>query len=333
LGHNDGSICASTHPAVLAFTLKFPRWSNALIMFERKSLKWPILLAVLMIVTLVCLTVGWVLINIIFGANWTLLSIGSAMFAFVVVGVVLYLLLSIQQINLTRRQSNFIDSVTHELKSPIASLKLYLQTLRRRPVEETQRKQFYEAMLEDVERLDQTISQLLDVARLSHKSSENPSSPEPVRVDELIRKLIDEQKNRHGFSDESIVLDLEPSEVFGLPVDLEILFRNLIDNAFKYSGEPPKIEISLRNEVEQRRVFASVVDNGPGIPRGMRRRVFGRFFRIGNELERQKPGTGLGLFLARTVVQRLRGKIAIVDNPNHRGTRFEIQLPAAVGNS
>jgi two-component system, OmpR family, phosphate regulon sensor histidine kinase PhoR len=297
-------------------------------MFERKSLKWPILLAVTMIVLLVLLAVAWVLINI-FQADWTLLSIGSAMFACVVLGVVLYLVLSIQQINLNRRQSNFIDSVTHELKSPIASLKLYLQTLNRRPVPDAQRQQFYAAMLEDVDRLDLLISQLLDVARLSHQASEKPLPPQEVRIDELIRWLVKEQLNRHPTDPNAIKLDLCPATVFGLPVDLEILFRNLIDNAFKYAGKPPQIAIQLKYLGGENTILAVIEDNGPGIPRNLRRRVFGRFFRIGNELERQKTGTGLGLFLARTVVKRLRGKIAIVDPQLAPGTRFEIRLPAS----
>jgi len=297
-------------------------------MFERKSLKWPILLAVLMIVLLVCLTIGWVLLNV-FGANWTLLSIGSAMFACVVAGVVFYLVLSIQQINLNRRQSNFIDAVTHELKSPIASLKLYLQTLGRRPVAEEQRQDFYQSMLEDVERLDQLISQLLDVARLSHQPDEKNIATSDVRVDELIERLAPELCNRHSLELSTVQLDLEPIAVNGLLVDLEILFRNLLDNALKYAGGPPQVNVTLRMQSDQGWLLATITDNGPGIPRNMRRRVFGRFFRIGNELERKKPGTGLGLFLVRTVVRRLRGKIAIVDTPNQAGTRFEIRLPAA----
>ncbi len=297
-------------------------------MFERKSLKWPILLAVTMIVLLVFLTVAWVLINI-FQADWTLLSIGSVMFACVVLGVVLYLVLSIQQINLNRRQSNFIDSVTHELKSPIASLKLYLQTLNRRPVPEEQRQQFYSAMLEDVDRLDQLISQLLDVARLSHQASVKPLPPENVHLNELIQRLVAEQLDRYPTDPPALSMDLSPVTVFGLPVDLEILFRNLIDNAFKYAGKPPQIAIQLTRLEGENTILAVIEDNGPGIPRNMRRRVFGRFFRIGNELERQKTGTGLGLFLARTVVKRLRGKIAIVDPSTSQGTRFEIRLPAS----
>ncbi len=143
-------------------------------MFERKSLKWPILLAIVMIVLLVGLAVGWILINV-FGGKWILLSVGSVMFGFVLMGVVLYLVWSIQQINLNRRQSNFIDAVTHELKSPIATLKLFLQTLGRRNIDESQRQEFYRSMLDDVDRLDQLITQLLDVARLQQDSNE----PEP----------------------------------------------------------------------------------------------------------------------------------------------------------
>lgn len=208
-------------------------------MFERKSLKWPILLAVLMIVLLVCLTIGWVLLNI-FGANWTLLSIGSAMFAIVVAGVVFYLVLTIQQINLNRRQSNFIDAVTHELKSPIASLKLYLQTLGRRQVAEEQRQTFYQSMLEDVERLDQLISQLLDVARLSHQPDEKNITTSDVRIDQLIERIVPELCNRHSLETSCVQLSLEPITVNGLSVDLEILFRNLLDNALKYAGSPPR---------------------------------------------------------------------------------------------
>ena len=297
-------------------------------MFERKSLKWPIILAVLMIVLLVFLTIGWVLLNI-FGANWTLLSIGSAMFACVVAGVVLYLVLSIQQINLNRRQSNFIDAVTHELKSPIASLKLYLQTLGRRPVAEEQRQAFYQSMLEDVERLDQLISSLLDVARLSHQADEKSIVNSDVRIDELIHRILPEICNRYSVEPSCVDLKLEPISVHGLSIDLEILFRNLLDNALKYAGIPPQVSVSMQLLSEQGSLLVTISDNGPGIPRNMRRRVFGRFFRIGNELERKKPGTGLGLFLVRTVVRRLRGKIAIVDSPNHVGTRFEIRLPAA----
>src|SRR3954462_12984677 len=149
-------------------------------MFERRSISWPITLGVLMIVVIVALTVGWVLLLVIAALwsperaslFWTWLPIGAALLIFELVGVVLYLTLSIKAINLTRRQSNFIDSVTHELKSPIASLKLYLQTLNRGSVSPEERDSFYKFMLDDVERLDTLITNLLDVARFDRHASD-----------------------------------------------------------------------------------------------------------------------------------------------------------------
>ena len=143
-------------------------------MSTRRSLGLPITLAILMIILLIALAVGWVLLSV-FGAlgdseqagfYWVLLLVGATFFVLVLVGTVMYLALSIKAINLNRRQSNFIDSVTHELKSPIASLKLYLQTLTLREVEREQQAGFFRDMLEDVERLDELINHLLDAARL-----------------------------------------------------------------------------------------------------------------------------------------------------------------------
>ena len=143
-------------------------------MFLRKSLKLPIILAIVMIVLLIVLTVGWVWVTVAGALSdpnyspfyWTVLPIGTSFLVLVLAGTIIYLTLSIKAINLTKRQSNFIDSVTHELKSPIASLKLYLQTLNRRQVSPTEQEDFYRSMLEDVERLDSLINHLLDAGRL-----------------------------------------------------------------------------------------------------------------------------------------------------------------------
>src|SRR5947208_12142156 len=146
-----------------------------------------------MFVMLAALVVGWVLLTIFgFFADpkraslyIALLSVGASFLTFAIVGTALYLTLSIKAINLTRRQSNFIDSVTHELKSPIASLKLYLQTLNRRHVPAAEQEVFFKDMLEDVARLDQLITHLLDAARLEKDRIGSP--PEDVRLDEIIR--------------------------------------------------------------------------------------------------------------------------------------------------
>ncbi len=303
-------------------------------MFERKSLKWPILLAVVMIVLLVGLTVGWVLLNV-FGAitshessnvYWALLSVGSVMFLFVLAGVILYLIWSIQQINLNRRQSNFIDAVTHELKSPIASLKLFLQTLEKRNIDEVKRQEFYGSMLDDVERLDQLITQLLNVARLQ----QNSDAPEPetwVAVDWILEQYASKLTLQHHIPRESLAIDSPGCDVWSRQIDIEIIVRNLIDNALKYGGRPLMVQIVVQFDATLNSARISITDNGPGIPKQLRKKIFRRFYRAGDELERTKPGTGLGLFLVRSIVRRLKGSIRVADLPKNSGTRFELVLP------
>lgn len=294
-------------------------------MFERKSLKWPIFLAIVMIILLVVLSVGWILITI-FGANWTLLSVGSIMFGVVLSGVVLYLVWSIQQINLNRRQSNFIDSVTHELKSPIASLKLYLQTLGKRNIDEIQRHEFYSSMLEDVDRLDRLITQLLDVARLQQDSNE-PELEAWIPIDKTLKTCLDKLLIQHHVSPEAVCLKCQEVDVWAKRIDIEVLARNLVDNAIKYAGSPPRIDIVVEVDAETLNSRWLISDNGAGVPRHLRRQIFRRFYRIGDELERTKPGTGLGLFLVRSIVRRLKGTIRVLDIPKKSGARFEVMLP------
>ena len=305
-------------------------------MFERKSFKWPILLAIVMIVLLVGLTIGWVLLNV-FGAitsqkssnvYWALLSVGSVMFLFVLAGVVLYLIWSIQQINLNRRQSNFIDAVTHELKSPIASLKLFLQTLGKRNIDEEKKQEFYCSMLVDVERLDQLITQLLNVARLQQKSS----LPEPetwVAIESILDESVSKLAIQYRVPRECLDIESTACEVWSRQVDIEIVLRNLIDNALKYGGRPPMIRIVVEFDAPLKSAIVSVTDNGSGIPKHLRKKIFRRFYRAGDELERTKPGTGLGLFLVRSIVRRLKGTIRVADMPKDGGTRFELVLPKA----
>jgi two-component system, OmpR family, phosphate regulon sensor histidine kinase PhoR len=206
-------------------------------MFLRRSLSLPILLAVGMIVVLVVLAVGWVLLSV-FGAvkdksssglYWAMLSVGATFIALLLVGVVLYLILSIKAINLTRRQSNFIDSVTHELKSPIASMKLYLQTLTRHQVSQQVQTDFYRFMLEDLARLDHLINQMLDAGLLD---AERPKGEnEDVDLAELLRDCAAAVSMNYRVAADTVRLDLQPGTVVGRRIDLDIIFRNLIDNA------------------------------------------------------------------------------------------------------
>lgn len=302
-------------------------------MFDNRSLKWPITLGVVMIVLVILLTVGWVLINVIGALDnkdsaatyYTLLTVGSFLLAVILAGVIVYLVLSVRAINLNRRQSNFVDSVTHELKSPIASLKLYLQTLSRRQVDENQRQDFHRYMLADVERLDQLINHLLDAARVERVRGGDRLIG--CRVDELVLQCVESVSQRYHLPVEAIRTDVEPIEIEANPMDLMIVFRNLLDNSIKYGGSPPEVIVQVRLEGNLARV--SVIDNGNGIPRPLRRKIFGRFVRLGNELERSTQGTGLGLYLVRTAVRALRGKVRVRDRKGCQGTEFEVSFPNA----
>ncbi|MBP87855.1 MAG: two-component sensor histidine kinase [Planctomycetaceae bacterium] len=304
-------------------------------MFERRSLKWPITLGVMMIVLLVLILVGWVLLTL-FGLgtaqNWgfylTLLAVGTTSLVLVLVGVVMYLTLSVKAINLNRRQSNFMDSVTHELKSPIASLKLCLQTLNRHSVSAEEQASFFRFMLDDVERLDHLINHLLDAARLDRKPTD--AEVEEIELSEFLHQCTEEVRLRYRSSEEAVTVHTEPSIVSARRVDIAMIFRNVIDNAFKYSDESRQVEVV--SQVKDDRVITEIKDNGRGIPHRWRRKIFARFVRLGVELEREKPGTGLGLYIVDTLVRRLRGRVRVTDRSSGAGTTFEISLPGRRAN-
>ena len=305
-------------------------------MFERRSIRLPVTLGVVMFVVLVALLVGWLVVVIpgivsghSAGLYITLLSVGTTLLVLAIVGTAMYLTLSIKAINISRRQSNFIDSVTHELKSPIASLKLYLQTLNRRHLPPAEQEAFFKDMLEDVERLDRLINHLLDAARL--EKDRVHQEPEDVDLADLLRRCSETVCVRYRTPEDAVKLDVAPLMMRAIRVDLELIFRNLIDNAVKYADdEQPEVEIVLRPEGESQAVVR-ISDNGRGIPHGQRRQLFGRFVRLGSELVRNKPGTGLGLYIVQTLVKRLGGKVSILDRERgKRGTTFEVRLPGRV---
>lgn len=303
-------------------------------MLPRRSLKLPITLGVVLIVLVVLLTIGWVLLAVFGALNssvsivyWTLLTVGTILFVIVLVGVSIYLALTVKAINLTQRQSNFMDSVSHELKSPIASLKLYLQTLTLRKVSEEERTAFYRFMLDDVRRLDELINHLLDAARLERP--DGPDQIEWIDLHEVLDRCAQAVRARYRIGPEQLTISGPTGRIRGRSVDLEMIFRNLMDNAVKYGGDPPQVAVTSRWEWDRRpRLIIEIEDNGAGIPPAQRRRIFGRFVRLGVELERTKPGTGLGLYIVGTLVKRLKGQVRVLGRAGEPGTVFEVTLPA-----
>jgi len=305
-------------------------------MEPRRSLRWPILLGVVLIAALIALTVGWVLVSIAAALGsgnaafyWATLGVGVALLVVVLAGVIVYLALTVKAIALSQRQSNFIDSVTHELKSPLASLKLSLQTLTRRTVPPEQQADFHRIMLQDVERLDTLIDHLLDAAKTLQR---RPAAGADVAdVAEILPGIAAAVLQRHGVASGAVTVNAAgtaPLLVAGRSADVEIVLRNLLDNAVKYSQPDPRVTVTL-GRTNTGRVRIEVADNGPGIPIPMRPLVFGRFVRLGSELERSTQGTGLGLFLVKSLVRQMRGRVNVRGRQPPPGAVFEVELPAA----
>lgn len=257
--------------------------------------------------------------------SWNALTIGTIVFALILVGMLFYMFLTVKEVRLNQRQSNFVDSVTHELKTPISALKLYLETLQIRQLTDEQRTDFYETMEHELQRLDHLISQLLEVGRLD--AIGHQSAPEDISLERLLRRCAVSACAHHNKDHEQVVsFDVEPIVVHSRPVVLEMIFGNLLDNAIKYAGDPPIVSVQIRMKGTDR-VTVRITDNGEGVPADLRRKVFQIFYRGGDELERRQKGTGLGLYISRTLTHILKGKISVHDRPEGSGSVFEVDLP------
>lgn len=304
-------------------------------MEPRRSLGWPITLGVVLIAAILTLAVGWVLVSVAAAIGsrnsafyWVVLGVGVGLLIVLLAGVIVYLALTVKAIALSQRQSNFIDSVTHELKSPLASLKLSLQTLTRRAVPADQQADFHRIMLQDVERLDTLIDHLLDAAKTLQR---RPQADGAADVEAVLGGVCAAVVQRHGVADDTIAVETAadgPFLVAGRPADVEIVLRNLLDNAVKYSLPEPRVRVTI-SRTNAGRVRIAVADNGPGIPIPLRPLIFRRFVRLGSELERSTPGTGLGLFLVKSLVRQMRGKVNVRGRQPPPGAVFEVELPAA----
>jgi len=291
---------------------------------RRRTLHWPITISVSLMMLNVALMVGWIVLAAQI-KEWNLLTIGTIAFALILVGLTFYMVLTIKEVRVSQMQSNFVDSVTHELKSPIASLRAYLETMQMRPLSDEQRGEFYSVMEAELTRLNRLISHLLEVGRLDAIGEE--SEPEDVMMEPLLRQCAANACTQYNLNlDEVVHFDVPPVTIHGRPLVLQMIFGNLLDNALKYAGDEPRVEVQVC--VKSRgRVITRVKDNGQGVPSNLRKKIFQIFFRAGNELERTKQGTGLGLYIVRTLVHIMKGKITVRDRANQPGTSFEVELP------
>ena len=293
---------------------------------------------VFFIVLGVCLTVLAVALNITWihahGRRLAIDLLGVVLFAILIAGVVLNTVFLLREIRRNERQDSFLNAVTHELKTPIASIRLYLDTLQRRPVDAPQREQFYQTMRADTDRLLLTVESVLKAGELSHRGRDRLRSR--LELHPLVAECIATVLSRHHLAPESIVLEDIPGHVrlyvMGNAEDLRTAVLNLLDNAVKYS--PRGVHIRCRIGIERyTSVVLAVTDTGLGLPAGELKRIFKRFYRAASTDQVKIKGTGLGLFLVRTIAQQHGGSVRAVSEGAGKGTTMLLKLPLSIGDA
>ncbi len=297
-----------------------------------RSISTPITLTVVGVLLNIALLVGWtVIIAQNLGAsdqlavtNRWLLVAGPASFASIIVLLVIFCIRLVRDIIEGQRQTRFIDSVTHELRSPLASLRLCLQTLQRRQLNEDQRSELNAMMVNDVDRLSAFIDDILEASRIDH-GGEGVVQKE-IDLHALVELSANKVRARYKV-EEGAIENLVPEGIILTTDDtaLEMVLRNLLDNAVKYSDPPYRV--AVRAMVHRGRVRVSVEDRGIGIPRAHLKRVFERFYRVPSVGVRKRQGTGLGLYVVASLVRALGGKLAATSPGRDQGTTMSFTLP------
>ncbi|HEU5452085.1 MAG TPA: HAMP domain-containing sensor histidine kinase, partial [Terriglobales bacterium] len=233
----------------------------------------------------------------------------------------------VREIRRNEQQDSFLNAVTHELKTPVASIRLYLQTLQQRQLNDSERRDFYRIMLEDTDRLLGTVEQVLKAGEARHGTSE--SHREAVDFAAVVKESVELAALRHHLVNGALKLDRTPQSdvtVFGNREELRTVVANLLDNAVKYTPAEKKIVVDLLTP-DMDTAELRVRDNGVGIPSAELKRIFKRFYRIPAKVTSTVRGTGLGLFIVRSIVRRHGGEIVAASAGEGRGSTFTIRLP------
>lgn len=304
----------------------------------RRSIGFPLALGVTLLVLVLALAVAWNLKLLVWDdvravqqgltdTDWVLLVLGAVLFVLIIVGVFWLCLWLVREIGVNQRQRAFIDAVTHEMRTPLASLRLHLDTLERHDPERERRVEFLTRMRGDLERLDQTVEQVLQAARLEGRG-ERPTL-QKVSLPDLLGECIDEIRASHGLEPGAVHLDTcSPTQVKGDPTELAVVFRNLLENAVRYSDDPVEVKVRVSGR-QDGRVSVEIADSGIGIPSRELGKIFQRFYRAGRDVQRTAAGLGLGLFIVRNLLRRQGGRVVARSEGFGQGSRFVVTLRAA----
>jgi two-component system sensor histidine kinase SenX3 len=283
-----------------------------------------VVLCILLVAATVTLNIGWILVN---GRRIAPLILGVATFSLIIAGLIIYTVFLVREMGITEQQDSFLNSVTHELKTPIASIRLYLETLQSRDVGDAQRKEFYRVMLQDADRLQHTVEQVLRAGAARQKRKLDQRAP--VDLAWLVQECVDTARTRHHLAEDAITIveaDLNsPLVVLGDVDELRAAIANLLDNAVKYSPGPPQITVQAAGATPDT-AWVRVKDAGIGIPRAQIGRIFNRFYRF-QPLGSKVKGTGLGLYIVRSIAKRHGGRVFAESSGENKGSTFTIELP------
>ena len=278
---------------------------------------------------------GWIILNWREGVK---VFLGIIFFGAIITGLVLNTIFLVREIRRNEQHDSFINAVTHELKTPIASIRLYLETLQRRDVAEAQRREFYQLMLVDTERLMVTVEQVLKAGALAQKKG--PAHRLPVDFHALVGECVELARARHhldpdkleyqqALADPGSAAAPDPGSalVFGDPDELHTAVTNLLDNAVKYSPDGVQISVQLEFPEDEERIVLRVRDRGVGIPQDELKQIFKRFYRVRQRGRARVKGTGLGLFMVRAIAKSHGGRVFAQSDGVGKGTTVTLELP------
>ena len=284
-----------------------------------------ITLGVLTLGAAIALNIGWIILN---ERRIVLLVLGIIFFALLTAGIVLNTVFLVREVRRNERHDAFLSAVTHELKTPIASIHLYLETLLRRHVDDDQRAEFYNRMLADSDRLLATVEQVLKAGEVGQRARSDVRASVDMRA--LVEECVRTTLLRHHLEDKAITLTIRetplPMFVRGDPDELQTAVFNVLGNAVKYSPDGARISVALSVE-DDAWVRVSVTDHGIGIPAAHLKRIFRRFYRVPSRTVLGTKGTGLGLYLVRTIARQHGGDATAESEGEGRGATVSLQLP------
>ncbi len=291
---------------------------------RQKSVAFFISLGAGLIAVILLLYVGWVVFD---WHKGILLFFGILLLTLIISGVVLNTIFLVREIRRNEQHDAFINAVTHELKTPVASIRLYLETLLTRKVDEETRAGFYRTMLDDSDRLLATVDQVLQTGRVG--PSNRIVHLSPVELSSLLAECVERARTRHKLSPEALrYTPCAAIQVMGDEEELRAALSNLIENAIKYSGSNINVAAEI-SKIQGRYISICVKDSGIGIPKPELKRIFKRFYRVPGLATARLKGTGLGLYIVRSVAKRHGGRVWAESEGQGRGSTFVLELPVA----